>query len=153
MITLGRGTKNRVNDGYTGHLVENEILRPCVRYCSGCRSYDELVNMVMNSQPVKYNPFDPNPRVINDLHMYIAMALGVDCGEVGLYMAFRTQLDYDYGIDFFVKYGNQIVTVDVTVNSCKDEYRADFIFNVNNYDTGQGTLQEFGKKIAEALRG
>ena len=152
MIKLGRRIKDRINDGYTGSLAEGEVLRPCVRCCGGCRSYETLINMVMNSQPVKYNPFDPEPRIINDLHMYIAMALGVDCEEVGLYMAFRTQLDLDYGIDFFVKYGNQIVTVDVTVNSCKDEYHADFIFNIN-YDTGQRTLQEFGKKIAEALRG
>lgn len=137
-------------DGLTGRLAEEAIAPPCTSDCNGCKSYSELIKMIKKSQPLGWNPFDPGTKIANDLHWHIAQALRVDCKEVGLYTTLGIVMDLD-GVDLLVEAEAGIVTIDITVNSEKKEYRADFIFNVNN-DTDPERLQDFGRKVAEALK-
>ena len=134
-------------DGYTGKLWEEEIIGHCTHIVMKYTSYENSMNIVKKSQP--WDTTDPQPRFANNLHANVAMALGIeDWSQLQFYTAVGSPLDYFHGIDCFFEFQGHVVTIDVTTNPDKDEYRADFILQ---RDTDEQEI--FCKEVANALQG
>lgn len=137
-------------DGYTGKLLEEEILGHCLHIGEGYLSYQKSMKAVKNSQPG--DPSDPKSRVAGDLFSHVAIALELeDWKQLKLYTAIGSSLDHFHSVDAFFEFKGHVVTFDLTMETSKDEYGADFILQ---YDTiKRGGLEEFGKEVAVALQG
>ncbi len=131
--------------GYTGGLVENEMLgtarleqekraRAKIEY----QPYQEALATVRENQPG--DPSDPEARFANDLHATIAEILGLeDYNQLRFFTAVGSTLDRFHGVDGFFELQTdhsdpaQVfrVTIDITINPQKGgQYKADHVIEV-----------------------
>ncbi len=134
--------------GYTGHLFEREVLGTCLVKWDGTThlSFSQSMELVRNNQPS--DPSDPEPRTINDLHAHIAVSLGLDdWSALKFYTAVGSLLDVKHGVDGFFEFAGRVVTLDLTINPHKDEWKADMIIHPADLDD----LPLLAKDIAHRL--
>ncbi len=125
--------------GYTGGLVEEELLGGHKKVDWDKKRFwtkEDAIEFAKNNQPEEWGKVDdPKPRFANDMHALIADRLELDdYSNLKIYNATGTPLDLFYGVDLFLEYQDQIVTIDITLNKSKTEYKADFIFNPEKED-------------------
>ncbi len=138
-------------EGYTGRLLEGELLMPLLGtwkgegYFTEERSYD----WVKKNQP--WNPSDPSNKMANDLHYLVGEKLGLeDFNDLKLYSALGSPLDLYFGVDAFFEYGDAKITLDITANPHKTEHKADYIIHEDLLtDVGR---QAASKVIADQLK-
>lgn len=135
---------NLMKEAYSGGLLEHELFgaNRHEKIARGERpsyySYNQSVEEVEKIQIG--DPSDPEAKFANDLHATIAEKLGLeDYTKLSFYNALGTSLDYYHGVDAFFKYkdkeGNtHRITLDLTKNPNKDDYKADVILYVNEDD-------------------
>lgn len=128
--------------GATGGMVEKELFGQ-----SGYESTEHLdfsdykyitrgtsFNVLKGMQP--FEPTDPEPDFANTVHYYVYEGLGLDAENVKFYTAVKSPLDKFHGIDgwFEIDKDGRLrrVTVDITMNDHKDEYKADVVFLIPN---------------------
>ncbi len=141
--------------GYTGGLFEWELLGPCLEAVNFKKAvympFKAAMCAVKSKQPV-----DPTGRpqkpFAQALKRGIVKRLGVLYHEVKFYSAVGSSLDVFHGIDAFVEYRGKIVTMDVTMNSQKDAYKADFLITKDVYEAGPSSWEELAKDMANRLR-
>lgn len=133
---------------YTGGLYEVEVLGTCRVAWDGetYKPYREALIEAANNQP--WDPKDPGCKVANNLHAQVAIALELeDWGRLELFTAVGTALDRFHGIDgFFVLDRKHFVTLDVTMNPHKDEYKADVVLNpelIENLENAAREIVQF----------
>ncbi len=100
--------------------------------------YHDAVAQVLNN-PVGYQKsetHDPPSAWLNDVHFRMTQLLGLkDWSCLKVYSALGTALDQYHGVDLLVRYtepetGRMVdITVDFTLNTKKDSYKADVIVN------------------------
>ena len=97
---------------------------------------------------------DPVPRFAADLFATVAERLcPEDYSKLKLYGAVNTPFDLFHGVDAFFEYEGRIVTLDLTLNEKKDEYKADFIINPEKTDldvAADWVISRFNKKAKAA---
>ena len=136
------------NTGYTGKLFEGEVLGECKVAWDGYMSYKGSMELVRENQP--WDPSDPESRVANDLHASVAITAGIeDFEELKLFTALGTPLDYFHGVDAWFEFRGSVLTVDVTTNRHKDEYKADMVIHLDDLD--EENLSETAARIAALL--
>ncbi|MCR4279667.1 MAG: hypothetical protein NUV78_02955 [Candidatus Zambryskibacteria bacterium] len=120
---------------FTGSEIEEEVVGRCMLKWNGKHvPYQQSMRSVMANQP--WDPSDPEPKFANDLHASVALALKLDdWSRLKLYTAVGSPLDYYHGVDCFFEFEGLIVTIDVTVNPNKLEYKADLVLNVSDLET------------------
>ena len=83
-----------------------------------------------------WNPKEPRTEPARILFDEVSSHLKLEKHNLRLYISVGTQLDYDYGADFFfaLKRGNveAIVTVDLTVSKRKEEHKAEIVITVED---------------------
>ncbi|MDA2921881.1 hypothetical protein MYX07_01300 [Patescibacteria group bacterium AH-259-L07] len=144
---------------YTGEEFEQEVLGCCGRggWNGDYIPYRKSLALVKRFQP--WNPAEPRPEVARALHASVALALNIeDWSELMLYTSINSPLDYYHGIDAFFEYKGRVVTLDVTINPHKGQYKADFtIYRKDVYFLDGGINQEgiraIGNEIARWLSG
>jgi hypothetical protein len=141
----------RHNGGYTGRIYEEELLGRCFVRWGGYMSFQHSVRLVMENQPVGWNPERPRG-VAGELHRAIADELYIrgQHGTLRLFSAVGTPLDRYHGADGFFVFRGKMVTLDVTINSCKDEGRADFVLQRAELEDGE-LRWKLGVEIAARL--
>ncbi|MDD4931508.1 MAG: hypothetical protein PHG66_05195 [Candidatus Colwellbacteria bacterium] len=133
-----------MRDGYTGKLLELEYLGYCKdvlgnREFIAYMPFKDSVRNAMQRQPWE-DPSDPAPRFASDLHCLLAEELGLDdYHDLEFYTSVGTSLDLYHGVDAFfrLKRGNtwMMVTMDLTMNPEKVEYKADVVVQYALTDT------------------
>ncbi len=124
---------------YTGRLFEEEVVGRCLWNCADYVPFRKAMTIVKNFQP--WDPTDPSSPVMNDFHALLCEALGLeDYSLIGIYTAVGSPLDLFHGIDVFVEWNNVFVTIDLTINSKKDEYKADIILHEEDVYTEDGRV-------------
>ncbi len=128
---------------YTGRLFESEVLGCCLWSWRGAGylSYDRCVREVMCHQPA--DPTDPENRAANDLHFFVADALGEeDLSQLQLHTAVGSPLDRYHSVDGFFFWNGAVVTIDLTCNGKKEVYRADFVLHEEELYTEDGQVNQ-----------
>jgi hypothetical protein len=116
------------NAGYTGRLLEAEVLPQCTDTLTCHLPYKVAMARVRMNQPAGWNPKDPASKCMNNFHTLVAEALETtDYSELKLFSAVGSPLDFFHGVDAFFEFQGRIVTIDVTKNPHKLEGKADFI--------------------------
>lgn len=113
----------------TGKQIESDALPRCSWQSKDYLPYQKALTLVKESQ--SWDPTDPPTRALNDLHYLLAEVLEVELGEVKVYSAVGSPLDYFHGVDLFLEFGEVTITVDLTANPKKIEHRADFIIQAD----------------------
>lgn len=142
------------NEGYTGRLLENEML-PMLSdswRSEGYFSEERCYRWVKDHQ--EWDPSDPSNRLANDLHYLVAEKLGIiendKINDLKFYNAVNSPLDYFYGVDAFFEIGDARFTLDITTNPHKLTHKADYVVH-EDITTDQGR-EELSKIIAEYLQ-
>ncbi len=137
--------------GYTGRLFEKEVLATCLLHWKQGQAYDGFQKsmwLVMMCQP--WDPSDPSTRAGNDLHCQVALALGLeDWGELRFFSALGSPLDRFHGIDGFFEWRGTVVSIDLTTDPKKVEYKADIVIHDTDEDDSWMTI---AGEIAHLLR-
>lgn len=140
-------------DGLTGRLFEAEVLGEImvVARSREYRSYTAALAEVRQAQP--WEPTDPRPRLASDLHASVCEALGVEnYSEVALYTAVGSALDFFHGVDAFVEWRGEIVTIDLTVNPYKVRHKADVIVGPVDFESNlEATARTIADRLMERL--
>jgi hypothetical protein len=127
-----------------GKLVESELLGETkkemvifnqLHETETYMKYNEAFNFAKKHQ--RGDPFNPKrffPKSIRDA-LKNEEALSIeDESQLGFYTALNSPLDRYHGVDAFIEYRNGektvVVTIDVTMNSSKDRYKADVILAI-----------------------
>jgi hypothetical protein len=138
-------------DGYTGRLLESEIL-PALSdswRSEGYFSEQKSYQWVRDHQT--WNPSDPENRLANDLHYLVAEKLGIeDFNQLKFYSAINSPLDYFYGVDGFFEIDGERFTLDITANPHKSTHKADYVVH-EDISTDEGR-QELSIVIATYLK-
>jgi hypothetical protein len=166
-----------MGEAYTGKLGESELLGNTERERLGELKYRPYKTAVEIAKRVQrgssdsesaISPSDPETPFANNLHATIAENLNLDNYEhLGYYSALGTELDRFHGVDAFFELrvvGRRDplrVTVDLTFNPHKDEYKADIILFVDEDDLDltdqegneryQALIQRSADKIASGF--
>jgi hypothetical protein len=97
--------------------------------------YKEAVNFAKSHQ--RGDPFNPKrffPKSLRDALKEQESLHVTDEDQIGFYTAVNSPLDRYHGVDAFVEYKQEgksiIITIDVTMNSSKDSYKADVILAI-----------------------
>ena len=145
------------NDGYTGRLLEEEVLAKVGGDWreQGFFTEEKSYEWVKSHQP--WNPSDPNvveggPNYIaNDLHYKVAEALQLeDLSELKFYTALDSPLDLYFGVDAFFEYHDAILTVDLTQNPHKLSHKADIIVRPGDLESEEA-MENVASQIATYL--
>ncbi len=142
-------------NAYTGRLFEEEVVRRCLWVCADYVPFRKAMAMVKRFQP--WDPTDPSSPAVNDFHALVCLELGVeDYSVVKFYTAVGSPLDRFHGIDSFIEWNGVVVTFDLTINSKKDEYKADIILHEEDIYTVDGRinrvrLQEVARDTVQLL--
>jgi len=157
-------------ESYTGKLAEDEVLGkverdPNPEASNRYFSFDTLVLMAKESQPFK-DPSDPGAPFPNDLHATIAEDLHLERYEqLKYYTAVGSKLDVFEGIDAFFEldlgHGENVrVTLDMTLNPAKEDYKADVVFQwpnegisrIEDKEKWNAKINEVSYRIIEILK-
>ncbi len=142
-------------NGYTGRLFEEEILGRCRGEWNGEAfwTFQSSIRFAAKNQPRGWDPTDPPLRSANDLHASVALALGLDnWEELRLFSAIGTPADLFYGTDGFFVFRGKVVTLDVTINPHKEDWKADVVVHERELHDRSG-LARLAETIAEFLGG
>ncbi len=97
--------------------------------------YREAVNFAKKHQ--RGDPFNPKRFFPKSLLEALRSDKDLDAeeeGQIGFYTAVNSPLDRYHGVDAFIEYKEKdktfLVTIDVTINSSKDSYKADVVLNI-----------------------
>ena len=119
---------------YTGRLFEYDVLGKGTQLITKVdvieyKSYNKAMEEVMLTVDAStWDATDPDSNIGNDLHANIAIAKGLeDWFELRFYPAIGSSFDIHHGVDCFFVLNNKVVTIDLTLNSNKDSYKADVI--------------------------
>ncbi len=135
----------------TGREFEEKVVGHCLWQWQGYTTREKAMARVRNSQPESWDPTDPEPDIANNLHAYICIKLGLEeWSEVAFYSAVGSPLDRWYGIDAFFQFRGEVVTIDLTTNPKKRQYKADLI--VHPYMVERSELEQLGQQIAHLFR-
>ncbi len=161
---------------YTGKIAETEMLGKTEREKSlkiSYLPYRSAMALVRQTQPgtsdsnYKFGPSDPEPYFANDLHASIAELLELDnYDQLRYYTAVGSELDRYHGVDAFFDYfledpdHSVTITLDLTLNPHKEEYKADVVLQASEEDLdlkgnkkGYSRLvEESANKIANAIK-
>lgn len=154
--------------GPMGKLVENNMLGSTRRDMEmnnpdEYQRYDDAMNFVRENQ--KGDPTDPSAWFANDLHATVAEKIGLkDYSRLKFYTAVGSKLDQFHGIDAVIELqldeedptAVAQVTLDLTMNPNKTDYKADVIIQVpqggiDRADTGE--YPEFLQLNADEIAG
>ena len=142
------------NDGYTGKLFEHDVLREGagifhVVAKPPYKTYKKaMAEVVEKTNQSNWDPSDPNTRVCNDLHATVAINLNLDdWNELKLYPAVGSAFDIYHGVDMFFELDGKIVTIDLTVNTDKDFYKANVIVTPEMIED----IESLAKEITDIL--
>ena len=113
------------NDGYTGHLFEEEVFGWCLAQPCEYMRWREAVEAVRKNQPRQ------KPPVATLLEREVSRQVG---GRCVFYTAVRSALDKFHGVDGFFELGGRIVTVDLTMNPHKDSSKSDVLIRRGELD-------------------
>ncbi len=138
---------------YTGKLLEHELLgRPCQGKEKKYMPYKEAVKWACSHQPEGWDPTDPPTRWANDLHAYVAEALGLeDWSELEFYTSLDSPFDTYHGVDAFFLFRGRLVTLDITANLHKEEHKADVVVPFDTKGNFRGNLQRIVEEITRKL--
>lgn len=127
---------------YTGHLFEEEVVGKCLWIWNAYVPFDRSLATVKASQPKNWDPHDPSTPVSNDLHALVVDLLDEEYDNVSFFTAVGSPLDYYHGVDAFIEYHGQVVTLDVTINKHKDSYKADVIIGEDDVYNDEGKINQ-----------
>ncbi|MDO8470711.1 MAG: hypothetical protein Q7S63_01915 [bacterium] len=123
-------------DGLTGRLFEEDVLAECLFQWKAGQAYTpfrQSMRLVRQNQP--WDPTDPSTRDGNDLHCQVALALGLeDWSDLQFLTALHSPLDHWHGIDGLFEWQGCVVTIDLTCDHGKEEYKADVIIYPEDSD-------------------
>ena len=105
--------------------------------------FNEALEEVKQNQP--YSPNHPTGEAAV-FHEAVALAMGIRPEDLELYTAIGSTLDRFHGIDGFFSFDGIIVTLDITANMSKDEYKARVIVTIKDAENGY-------KQAAEEIAG
>ena len=108
----------RFNDGLTGRLFEEVSLGTCRAVHRGYMRWHEAVETVRKNQPPLKAPMAA--RLEREVRAQIGEA-------VRFFTAVRSTLDVMHGCDGFFEFHGIVVTIDLTMNHCKDSAKADLL--------------------------
>jgi len=138
--------------GYTGRLFEEEVLGRCRGHWDGYMDWKQSLMYASTHQPKGWDPTDPSRDDANDLHAFVAMELGIeDWSQLGLFSAVGTPFDQFHGVDGFFVFQGTVVTIDVTLNPHKDDWKSDLIVHPNDLES-ETALQILARKIVSLLQ-
>lgn len=130
---------SRFNDGYTGHLFEEETLGTCLATHRGHLQWREAMEVVRKNQPRVKTP------VASRLEQEVRSQAGV---PVVFYTAVRSTLDRKHSVDAFFEFRGVVVTIDLTMNDEKDACKADLLVVKEEIDN----LPVLAGRIARELK-
>ena len=119
--------------GYTGHILEQEVLGECRVRAHGYLKFNQALEEVKENQP--YDPRHPTGEA-SEFHKAVADAMGIDSEKLELYTAVGSTLDRFHSIDGFFSFEGIIITLDVTANEHKDSYKARVIVSMDDAENG-----------------
>jgi hypothetical protein len=129
----------RYDDGYTGHLYEEEVLGRCQAQHRGYMQWREAADLVRKNQPTRKAP------CALSLEREVSRQLG---DQAVFYTAVRSTLDVMHGCDGFFEFRGMVVTIDLTMNPHKDCGKADIIVHKDDVDD----LPQLAGRIVRELR-
>ncbi len=147
--------------GYTGQVFERDCFQPCRKEVVGEVKYmpfKEAVDWVKKHQPAGWDPRNPGKQISSNLRRLVVDKLGETGSGLMFYTALKSPLDEFHGVDGFFELGDKRVTVDVTRNRSKTEYKADLVISDRDLITADGELspdamdrvaQDIAKKFGE----
>jgi len=122
---------------FTGRLFEEECLGRCSVGNNGYIPRYQAMDVVRENQP--WDPSDPEPSEVNDLHAMIALSLDLEeWASLKFFTAVGTALDYFHGVDAFVEFQGKVVTLDLTTHPAKQEGKADIVVHPNDICEAEG---------------
>ncbi len=153
-------SRSRESMGSTGSIVERELfgraeVAPGSRY--NYLKFPRALEDVRNHQPG--DPEDPKTDFAYEVFITIENLKPETQGKLRFYTAVNSALDQFYGVDGWFEVDRKRVTVDLTANPNKKEYKADIIFlvpgdgldrTVNEEEFLRHT-RELAKKVAEMM--
>jgi len=136
----------------TGRLWEYDFcgkvvdwFKESIKYKSWRVCVNEITQAFSKNENPHWDVSDPNG-ICSDLFYYVAKALKVECMcDLKCFPAFGTSFDIFHGVDLFFVYQDRIVTVDLTINNNKDQYKANVLI------TPETDLEWMGETIAKRL--
>ena len=154
----------------TGKIIENELFGETREKERGHRhngylTYESSLAVVKATQG-ENNPTDPDRPFANDLHATVAQELSPeDYSCVRFYTAIGSPLDFYHGVDGVIEFSLPdgsafVVTIDITTNPEKLEYKADIVVQVpfdgldREVDKEQyaEVLSAAAQRVVEAIR-
>ncbi|MFA4995977.1 MAG: hypothetical protein WC536_02420 [Patescibacteria group bacterium] len=162
-----------MGETYTGGILEEELLgriesegEVSLKNLKKYIKYRQAIDLVKKIQPKDSDPSDPEPYFASDLFAELAEDLELeDYGNLRYYTAVGSRMDFFHGVDAFFEWeldDGRIVqaTVDLTMNSEKEDYKADLVIQVKDDDldleNNRVAYRDFvvseAKKIASILR-
>ncbi|OGG68250.1 hypothetical protein A3H77_00270 [Candidatus Kaiserbacteria bacterium RIFCSPLOWO2_02_FULL_56_11] len=114
---------SRFNDGYTGHLFEEEKLGRCNAPYRGHLRWKEAVEVVRKNQPRTKTPF------VARLEREVSAQIG---SPVAFFTAVRSALDEIHKVDGFFEFQGIVVTIDLTMDPNKDVCKADLLVDAED---------------------
>lgn len=134
----------------TGTEVEEEVVgRALVSWNGQYVPFHQSLRLVKAHQP--WEPTDPEPRFASDLHATVAEALKLEnYNELEFYTAVGSPLDFYHGVDCFFCFKGMIVTIDLTIDSSKQEAKADLVVNCSY---AAAAIAYAAPEVAKRLRG
>lgn len=146
-----------MKEAYSGKLLESELLGEIIHQPHEhleYQTYNESIKWVKGHQPG--DPADPVAPFSNDLHATMAEEL---CPEkydrLKFYTSVGSSLDRFHGVDAFFEYLDKNkklhrVTIDLTTNPQKDEYKADYIMQIDEDYLDKENNQELYNSMVDS---
>ncbi len=129
--------------GYTGHLLEEEVLGSCKVSWSGYMSFKAAKELARNHQPKILCP------CAERFKNAVARELNVDPLQVRLFTAVGSPLDEIHSVDGWFEFNGLTVTFDVTMKLTKTRYRSDVVVYLQN---GDDDMTSAARDIAAAFK-
>lgn len=126
---------------YTGRLFEIDVLGECNWREEEYVPFWKCVRIVKHHQPSRLGPDGER------LQQMVSQILG---SPVRFYTAIGSPLDHYHGVDGFFEHGRAVVTIDLTTNPNKLEYKADIVLFPEDFDDPE-RFQEVAERIAGLL--
>ena len=111
--------------GYTGHILEEEVLGHCSATWVGYMTYRSAMELAKATQPKQLCPIANRFRKDVVRELSIAKGASVSDDQVRIFTAVGSPLDHYHSVDGWFEFEGLVVTFDVTLNPNKRHYRAD----------------------------
>ncbi|MBI5369797.1 hypothetical protein HZA85_01205 [Candidatus Uhrbacteria bacterium] len=172
---MSRGDTRGPREFYTGKMNERDVLGAAPLTPEFRRAYQERANergylpygasFDLVRRYTNQDPHQPAKPFASELRLAVADALGLETDEdlerVTFYTAVGTPADVYHGVDGWIEYQTPdgkrlIVTLDVTKNPNKDEWKADVIIPEvtdpsENENAFLAQVEKFGGMVASKL--